>query len=61
MKIKEIAENTFTFETNGSLSNGLMREVFYYVMELIENCASGENAEAPEHPPLLAEYLQSKK
>ncbi len=56
------SENTFTFEENGDgITNALMREVFYYVMELIENCTSGTDIDVPEFPPLLAAYINSKK
>ena len=55
------SENTFTFEEKHGLTNSIMREVFYYVMELIENCSSGAQADAPEFPPLLKEYLNARK
>lgn len=56
------SENTFTFEENGNgITSAMMREVFYYVMELIENCISGADTDVPEYPPLLAEYLNSRK
>lgn len=56
------SENTFTFEENGNgITSEMMREVFYYVMELIENCSSGTDTDVPEYPPLLAEYLDSRK
>lgn len=56
------SENTFTFEekTNG-ITNALMREVFYYVMELVEHCSSGTDFEVPEYPSVLTEYLNSQE
>ena len=53
------SENTFTFEVGSSgLSNELMREVFYYVLELIELQKNNPGMEAiPEFPPLLADYV----
>lgn len=53
------SENTFTFEESNGVSNLMMREVFYYVMELIENCTSGADVDVPEYPPLLSAYLNS--
>lgn len=56
------SENTFTFEENGNgITSEMMREVFYYIMELIENCAAGNDGDVPEFPPLLAEYVKSGK
>lgn len=55
------SENTFTFDETNGISNLMMREVFYYVMELIENCASGIAVDAPEFPPLLTSYLNKHK
>ena len=54
------SENTFTFEENGNgITSAMMREVFYYVMELVENCQTGTDCEAPELPALLTEYLNT--
>jgi hypothetical protein len=56
------SENTFTYEDNcNGLTNAIMREVFYFAMELIENCASSSDPEIPEFPALLAEYLKTKR
>ena len=55
------SENTFTFDETNGISNLMMREVFYYVMELIENCASGIAVDAPEFPPMLTSYLNNHK
>ena len=56
------SENTFTFEENGNgLTNEIMRDVFYYVMELIENSQSGADVEAPEFPDRLKKYLDSQQ
>lgn len=55
------SENTFAFEEKGGISNPLMREVFYYVMELIENNASGADFDVPEYPPRLQEYINADK
>ena len=54
------SENTFTFEETNGITNALMREVFYYTLELIERCASGTDFDVPEYPPLLAKYLEAK-
>ena len=54
------SENTFTYEANtNGLTNEIMREVFYFVMELTENCAAGNNI-IPEIPATLAEYLRKQ-
>lgn len=55
------SENTFTFEEKNGISNSLMREVFYYVMELVENSASGADFDIPEYPHLLQEYINTNK
>ena len=56
------SENTFTFEENGNgITSAMMREVFYFVVELVEKCASGTDFDVPEYPPLLAEYLNNKQ
>ena len=55
------SENTFTFApSSDGFTNDLMHEVFYYIMELIENATSGRDADVPEYPALLAAYLQNK-
>ncbi len=56
------SENTFTFDliSNG-ITNELMREVFYYAMDLVQNSHSGADMQVPEFPPLLAEYLKSRR
>lgn len=53
------SENTFTFEESHGLTNQIMREVFFYVMELVEKSAFGPDFDIPEYPSLLAEYLNS--
>ena len=53
------SENTFTFEEKNGITNALMREVFYYTMELIEGCSSNTDFQVPEYPPLLGNYLSS--
>lgn len=55
------SENTFTFQESDGLTNKIMRDVFYYVMELIENCASGTDFEVPEYPEALEKYLNPAK
>ena len=57
------SENTFTFETAGNgLSNELMREVFYYVLELIDLQKHNPGVETvPEFPPLLVDYLANTR
>lgn len=52
------SENTFTFEEKDGVTNTLMRDVYYYVMELIENCICGRDADVPEYPPMLVAYLK---
>ena len=54
------SENTFTFEEKNGITNALVREVFYYTMELIENCVSSTACDIPEYPPLLTKYLNSE-
>ena len=54
------SENTFTFGNDvNKVTNEMMREVFYYIMELIENQKYGVNTDTvPEYPALLAQYLK---
>lgn len=53
------SENTFTYDsTNKPLTNEIMREVYYYMMALIENSINGKE-ELPVYPPLLADYLKN--
>lgn len=55
------SENTFTFEENAhGITNAMMEEVFYFMMDLIEQVKyEGMAAQVPAIPALVASFLAS--